>query len=71
VRDLGSKLDEELSSFVSSEILLDLASVIAHGIVHVDSQEMVLIEFLFARKNIEDQRFHPSEEYGHMKDRRL
>jgi hypothetical protein len=32
---------------------------------------MVLIEFPFARKNIEEQKFRPSEEYGHMKDHRL
>jgi hypothetical protein len=80
--------------FSSVEILLDLASVMTHGIVHVDdqlfpvdsplgvriflgkfwcnnSQEMVLIEFLFARKNTEDQKFRLGEEYGHMKDRRL
>jgi hypothetical protein len=38
MRDLGGQLDEELSSFFSGEILLDLASVMTHGIVHVDDQ---------------------------------
>jgi hypothetical protein len=38
VRDMGSKLDGELSSFFSGEILLDLASVMTHGIVHMDHQ---------------------------------